>query len=137
FDALLAFWQSALGGRIRAQPSKHIHRELPFTARMSRADLEAVQLPINAGLQEDEFVVVQGVADLAVILSREIWLVDFKTDRVDSSGLAAALKFYQPQLRLYALALGRIYRRAVTEAWLHFLSLKQSVAVAVEERRSR
>jgi len=96
----------------------------------SRADLEALNLSVNASLPDDEFVVVQGFADLAVILPEEIWLVDFKTDHVDSGELAAVVKFYEPQLKLYALALGRIYRRRVTESWLHFLSLKQSVAVA-------
>jgi hypothetical protein len=28
---------------------------------------------------------------------------------------------------LYALALARIYRRPVTEIWLHFLALRQTV----------
>jgi ATP-dependent helicase/nuclease subunit A len=130
FDALLAFWQSELGGRIRVQTDRHIHRELPFTARMSRADLEALNLGVNAGLPADEFVVVQGFADLAVILPEAIWLVDFKTDHVEGGKLETVAKFYEPQLRLYALALGRIYRRPVTESWLHFLSLKKSVAVA-------
>jgi len=45
------------------------------------------------------------------------------------SPFAAAVKFYEPQLKRYALALGRIYCRPVTESWLHFLSLKKSVAV--------
>jgi ATP-dependent helicase/nuclease subunit A len=129
FDALLAFWQSDLGRKIRAQEARYIHRELPFTARMSRADLEALKLSLNAGLPDDEFVVVQGFADLAVILPEEIWLVDFKTDHVDRGAMAAVVQFYEPQLKLYALALGRIYRRPVTGAWLHFLSLKQLVAV--------
>jgi len=128
-DALLAFWQSELGGKIRAQNPGHIHRELQFTARMSRADLEALKLSVNAGLPGDEFVVVQGFADLAVILPEAIWLVDFKTDHVKSGELGSVVKFYEPQLKLYALALGRIYHRRVTESWLHFLSLKQSVLV--------
>jgi ATP-dependent helicase/nuclease subunit A len=129
FDALLAFWQSELGSRIRAQRTMHVHREIPFTAKMSSADLAALKLSVNTGLPEDEFVVVQGVADLAVILAEEIWLVDFKTDHVDGSELAAVVRFYEPQVKLYALALGRIYRRPVTESWLHFLSLKKSVAI--------
>jgi ATP-dependent helicase/nuclease subunit A len=91
--------------------------------------LEALKLSLNAGLPDDEFVVVQGFADLAVILPEEIWLVDFKTDHVDRGAMAAVVQFYEPQLKLYALALGRIYRRPVTGAWLHFLSLKQLVAV--------
>ncbi len=129
FDDVLAFWLSELGRNIRAQTPDRIHRELPFTARMSRADLEAAKLSGNTGLPDDEFVVVQGVADVAIILPEEIWLVDFKTDDVDSRELAAKLSFYEPQLKLYALALSRIYRRPATKLWLHFLALKKTIPV--------
>jgi hypothetical protein len=62
---------------------------------------------------------VQGVVDLAVIRDDEIWVLDFKTDRVlDVSG---KIEGYTPQLRLYALALERIYGRPVTQVWLTFL----------------
>ena len=126
FEALLAFWQSELGRRIRAQPARNVHRELPFTARMSPADLLLLKLPVNEGLPDDEFVVVQGVVDLAVILQKEIWLVDFKTDHLREGELEEKADFYRPQVKLYGLALSRIYRRNVTEAWLHFLSPGQT-----------
>ena len=59
----------------------------------------------------------------------EIWLVDFKTDELASSEVEVKTKLYAPQLKLYALALARIYRRPVTECRLHFLALKGSVQV--------
>ena len=37
---------------------------------------------------------VQGVADLVVMLPEEIWLVDFKTDRLTPAELAEKLKLY-------------------------------------------
>ena len=126
FEALLAFWQSELGRRIRAQPARDVHRELPFTARMSPADLLLLKLPVNEGLPDDEFVVVQGVVDLAVILPKEIWLVDFKTDHLREGELEGKTDFYGPQVKLYGLALSRIYRRNVTESWLCFLSSGQT-----------
>ncbi|PYJ87409.1 MAG: hypothetical protein DME22_01685 [Verrucomicrobia bacterium] len=126
FEALLAFWQSELGRRIRAQPARDVHRELPFTARMSPSDFLMLRLPVNEGLPDDEFVVVQGVVDLAVILPKEIWLVDFKTDHLREGELEEKTDFYRPQVKLYGLALSRIYRRNVTESWLHFLSPAQT-----------
>ena len=126
FEALLAFWQSELGRRIRAQPTRNVHRELPFTARMSPSDFLMLRLPVNEGLPDDEFVVVQGVVDLAVILPKEIWLVDFKTDHLREGELEGKTDFYRPQVKLYGLALSRIYRRNVTESWLHFLSPGQT-----------
>jgi ATP-dependent helicase/nuclease subunit A len=78
---------------------------------------------------EDEFVVVQGVADLVVLLPEEIWLADFKTDEIRQDGLPDKIKAYAPQLKLYAHALEKIYSRPVTEHWLHFLAVRQTVEV--------
>ena len=126
FAALERFWQSDFGRRVAAHAAA-VRRELPFTARFTAADLIASNLEPPADLPADEFVVVQGMADLAVILPREIWLVDFKTDALKPGGLAEKVKLYEPQLKLYALALARIYERPVTECWLHFLALQESV----------
>jgi ATP-dependent helicase/nuclease subunit A len=120
-DALQSFWNSDLGRNIRANP-QNVKRELPFTARFRPAEISKITgQKIESGL-EDEFVVVQGVADLVVILPGEIWLVDFKTDAVTPRELPAKVKTYKPQLQLYAAALERIYSRKVTKRVLHFLS---------------
>jgi len=108
-----------------------VQRELEFTARLSPADFAALALPVTPGLPEDEFVVVQGVADLVVLQSAEIWLLDFKTDLVTAKNLPERVRAYRPQIALYALALNRIYQRPVTKAWLHFLTLNQNVALDV------
>lgn len=129
FKELAAFWQSELGCKIRAQDRKNVHRELPFWARLSRADLAELELLKEPGLPDDEFIVVQGVMDLAVILSNEIWLVDFKTDHLIELELPVKVRQYAPQLKLYSLALSRIYRRPVQERWLHWLALGKTVRV--------
>ncbi|MCI0534695.1 MAG: UvrD-helicase domain-containing protein [Verrucomicrobiales bacterium] len=79
------------------------------------------------GALPDEFIVVQGVVDLAVVLLTEIWLLDFKTDDVNDREWPHKVRTYGPQLKLYSLALGRIYRRSVTNCWLHFLKLNRTV----------
>jgi ATP-dependent helicase/nuclease subunit A len=88
-----------------------------------------MNVPFTTGLGANEYIVVQGVIDLAVLLPEAIWLVDFKTDRVSEGDLDEHAARYRAQLALYALALERIYRRPVTERWLHFLHLRRSVAV--------
>ena len=129
FAGLAAFWDSDLGRRIREKPQS-VKRELAFTARFSADELSRITgNPADPDL-EAEFVVVQGVADLAVVLPKEIWLVDFKTDSVAPADLAAKAQSYEPQLRLYAQALSRIYRRPVSECWLYFLSLQKAVATS-------
>jgi ATP-dependent helicase/nuclease subunit A len=127
WEAMLAFWQSDLGGRIQAETGG-VRRELAFTARFTPAELAAVTGEGSTGSQE-EFVVVQGVADLVVLRPDELWLLDFKTDEIKSEEVPARAKHYGPQLKLYALALERIYRRPVTECWLHFLAPRRMVRV--------
>ena len=124
-DALAFFWNSPLGKKIAAQAA-HVRRELPFTARFSPAELEQIiGRPTEAGM-ENEFIVVQGVADLVVLLPQEIWLVDFKTDAVGGDELPAKIKTYQPQLQLYAAALEKIFARKLAVRALHFLALRQT-----------
>jgi ATP-dependent helicase/nuclease subunit A len=130
FESLLQFWRSDFGRKIQAN-ARHAKRELPFTARFSPAELSremtASATTGPAKELENEFVIVQGVADVAVILPKEIWLLDFKTDRVAANGLNDKMEIYRPQLNLYARALERIYGRPVTERWLHFLSCGKTV----------
>lgn len=129
--ALANFWQSELGQKIRSQ-AQQVRRELAFTARFDAMELRALLragTALDASLAPDDFVVVQGVADLVVLLPKEIWLVDFKTDEVTPAELAAKVKHYEPQLKLYALALARIYQRPVTECHLHFLATAKTVRI--------
>jgi ATP-dependent helicase/nuclease subunit A len=127
-DDVAAFWGSAPGRKIRAQ-SANVRRELAFTARFSPAELAAIIGAKSEPGLEAEFVVVQGVADLVVLLPEEIWLADFKTDAIRKDGFPDKIKAYAPQLKLYALALEKIYSRPITERWLHFLAARKTVKV--------
>jgi ATP-dependent helicase/nuclease subunit A len=124
-EDIAVFWNSEPGRKIRAQAA-NVRRELAFTARFSPAELAAITGTKSAPGLEDEFVVVQGVADLVVLLPEEIWLVDFKTDEIRQDGLPDKIKAYAPQLKLYAQALAKIHARPVTECWLHFLAARRT-----------
>ena len=125
FEALAAFWASPLGKKIIAQ-APAVRRELPFTARFSSAELETITRREAGAALENEFVVVQGVADLVVLLSDEIWVVDFKTDTMTQKELPEKITAYRPQLQLYAAALEKIFNRPVTLRALHFLAVRHS-----------
>ena len=127
--ALEQFWDSPLGQRICAQPPDSVKRELPFTARFSPAEIALVTGRPADGTLADEFIVVQGVADLVVLLPEEIWLVDFKTDDVRAGEWERKKQTYQPQLQLYATALEKIFSRQVTLRALHFLAAQQTIEI--------
>jgi ATP-dependent helicase/nuclease subunit A len=129
-SAMAAFWTSPPGKKITAN-AERVRRELPFTARFNQQELVKITGKPEEGGLENEFVIVQGVADLVVLLPDEIWLVDFKTDDVRAGGLAPKIKTYTAQLKLYANALAKIYARPVTNCWLHFLSVRKTLDVEV------
>jgi ATP-dependent helicase/nuclease subunit A len=128
-SALASFWNSPLGKNIQVN-AEYVRRELPFTARFSPAEIAGITGEKTAGGLENEFIIVQGVADLVVLRPAEIWLVDFKTDAVRQGELAEKIRSYTPQLRLYAAALEKIFSRPVTDCRLHFLSLRHSEPVS-------
>jgi ATP-dependent helicase/nuclease subunit A len=148
-EAVAAFWRSSEGRQILAQ-REYLFRELDFTLRLSLAELEAFRTreagalthhemsrqlcsqvssrtELQRGQTDDEFIVLTGAVDLAVLRPEDIWLLDFKTDAVDANDWKAKARTYGPQLQLYSLALNRIYKRPVTRAWLHSLPLRESL----------
>jgi ATP-dependent helicase/nuclease subunit A len=129
-ENIAVFWHSGAGKKIRKR-SVNIKRELAFTAKFSPQELLEIIGAKSSPDLKDEFIVVQGVADLVVLLPEEIWLVDFKTDEVRAEGLAEKIEIYKPQLKLYANALAKIYSRPVTNCWLHFLSAQKTESVKI------
>jgi ATP-dependent helicase/nuclease subunit A len=128
--AIASFWDSDVGRNIFKQAA-NVKRELAFTAKFSPAELSEIIGTRPSPNLENEFVVVQGVADLVVLLPQEIWLVDFKTDDVRADEVAGKINIYTPQLKLYASALAKIYSRPVTNCWLHFLSAQKTETVKI------
>jgi ATP-dependent helicase/nuclease subunit A len=126
--ALAAFWDSKLGRDI-CRHAAGVRRELPFTARFRAAELAGITGGEAESELAEEYILVQGVADLVVLRPEEIWVVDFKTDAVRRTELPDKLRIYQPQLLLYARALEKIYARPVRQCWLHFLALRHSEPV--------
>lgn len=133
-ESIYAFWHSELGTAIQ-QNHTSVHRELPFTSRFNPNELAQLGIPTTPDLAPNEFIVVQGVVDLAIILPETIWIVDFKTDHVDSDAASERAREYHPQLQLYSVALRRIYHRPVSQLWLHFLYPRLTLPVPQDQGR--
>ena len=129
-NAMAAFWNSEPGGKILKQAA-NVKRELAFTAKFSIAELDDVLGEKSGANLENEFVVVQGRVDLAVLAPKEIGLVDFKTDNMNEGDFSKKEQDYKKQLKLYAQALEKIYSRPVTNCWLHFLSARKTMSVEI------
>jgi ATP-dependent helicase/nuclease subunit A len=114
---ILAFFQSDLGVVVLDRANR-ILREWPFTY--------AHRVPDGA---DGEFVVVQGVIDMLVETPQGLIVIDFKTDRVGRSDMAARASVYRGQVDLYARAATAILRKKVLAKWLYFMAPRQAVQV--------
>ncbi|MBM3847244.1 MAG: hypothetical protein FJ405_13295, partial [Verrucomicrobia bacterium] len=130
FEAMQSFWGSEVGRQIRGR-GEHVQREMPFTLRLGADQVRELigrkGFPESA---EEEFVVVQGQIDLVVECSEELWLVDYKTDRVGPGEATARAEDYRAQLEIYARALEGIFGKPVTRRWVHFLHPGKTVLLA-------
>lgn len=127
-ESVSAFWGSEVG-RDFLNRQDDVRRELPFTLRIDREDLQKIGLPLYADMPDEDFLVAQGVVDLAMISEDEIWILDFKTDHLRDGKLDEKVALYGPQVKLYGHAMSVIYGKPVTRRWLHFLSTNKTVEV--------
>ena len=111
------FFATELGQKL--QTAKEILREFKFSV-------------LDAGENYDprlqgEQILLQGVVDCALMEEDGITVVDFKTDYVTEETLSQRAEHYRPQVRSYADALGRIYKKPVKQAVLYFFRLRRFV----------
>ena len=121
---IIEFWTSETGTQIRNQNPRHLRRELKFTAQFTNRQLRELGFDITDNPAVDNVpMIIQGAVDLALIQPKEIWLLDFQSDKIQPKVLQERTRLHTPQLALYRAALQKIYQRPVTRAWLHFLHL--------------
>ena len=119
------FLQSDLASRMAASPL--LLREFPFAIERPLSEVApevATALPEGV---DDEFVVVQGIADTLFEEDGALVIVDYKTDRVDSGNVLA--ERYRPQLMIYKDALTRALQRPVKECVIYSFHLNDTVIV--------
>lgn len=134
FAALARFWASELGRKIRTAGDR-VHREMPFTVRLTPSECRPFGVALHPGLDDREYLVVQGVVDLVVVEAEEFWLLDFKTDRVQPDAWLEKEAEYRPQIILYAVALQKVLKKPLSTAWLHFLFDGRSVRVSAADAK--
>ena len=116
-EKILALFSSELGKRILN--AKNLRREFKFSILTDAADY----VPAAAG----EEVLLQGVVDCAFETPSGLVVVDFKTDRVTPQQQSQRAEGYRPQLEAYALALGKVLEKDVSEKLLYFFHTNSTV----------
>ncbi len=73
--------------------------------------------------------VMEGVIDLVYRLDDQVWIADYKTDRVKDDEVAGRAAEYRPQVRVYAEAVQKSLRLPSVRAQVIFL--RNGLAVEV------
>ena len=111
------FLASPLAERIRG--ADKVWREYRFSLLTDSALYD----PQAAG----EELLLQGVVDCAFEIPDGLVVVDFKTDRVTPQQQSQRAEGYRPQLEAYALALGKVLEKDVSEKLLYFFHTNSTV----------
>ena len=111
------FLASPLAERIRG--ADKVWREYRFSLLTDAALYD----PQAAG----EKLLLQGVVDCAFETPSGLVVVDFKTDRVTPQQQSQRAEGYRPQLEAYALALGKVLEKDVSEKLLYFFHTNSTV----------
>ena len=77
----------------------------------------------------DDSILLQGVVDCAVLEPDGITVIDFKTDHVTEETLPQVTEQYRMQVKTYANALSKIYKKSVKSSLLYFFKLNQFVEI--------
>ncbi|WP_458110229.1 helicase-exonuclease AddAB subunit AddA [Bacillus zhangzhouensis] len=118
-EGIMSFFSTSIGQKLRK--ADWVKREVSFSMILP---VKEVYSHIDA---EDEPVLIQGMIDCLFEADGKLYLLDYKTDRVQgrySGGLEVAepilKKRYETQLALYAAAVERLTNRTLEEKILYF-----------------
>ncbi len=106
-------------GKILVDMAKegHLYKELPFTIGLDASLL----YPETSG---GETVVVQGIIDLCGEKENELWLLDYKTDRIQIGEESVLLDRYKEQMLYYKLALEQMMQKKVKHCLIYSFALR-------------
>jgi ATP-dependent helicase/nuclease subunit A len=119
-EKIAAFFDTEIGQKMRQ--ASNVQREVPFNLVLS-----AKEAYPDWQHEEDEMILVQGIIDCLVEEEDGFILLDYKSDNIqdrfagDFDVAKEVLKErYELQVRLYSLAIERIFHKPVKEKYLYF-----------------
>lgn len=123
-EELKAFFKSAFYFHI-VKKAVVIHREVKFSVNLPSSKLFA------QAANSQEFINIHGIADCVLELDDQIYLLDFKSDKISS--LAQLAQKYKHQLYIYKAALAPNFTKPITKLFLYSWFLNQDVEILEEE----
>lgn len=121
--SITAFFRSDLYRRI--SECDKLYKEQKFTLSV---ELSAVYNNVPEKFKNEK-TVIQGIIDCAFIENGEIVVVDYKTDRANTTD--ELVKKYLPQLQIYERAAKEIFNLPIKETLIYSLSLEKEIKLHI------
>ena len=123
------FFGTEIGRKMTGEPGR-VLRELPFTARRPIHELD----PATGAQFPGEAAILQGVIDVVIDEGENVFVIDYKTDRVrDAEHLRLLRKHYARQVGYYQRALEEIWGVQSVLPVLAFLNARQLIYLTGED----
>lgn len=121
-----AFLFSPVGEKIAEMDrAGKLYKEVPFTVGLPASKVWPTQ-------KQDEMVILQGVVDLCGEEEDGLWLLDYKTDRVQEGQEGLLLDRYQIQMLYYKTALEQVFHKKVKKGYLYSFALQKYLEISWE-----
>lgn len=105
--------------------SLKIHKEMPFTTLVNSSSV------YNDYQENDVDILIQGVMDLLIEFNDEVYLIDFKSDRVFDTieDINKLKEQYHTQLDFYKNAVGKLYQEKRIKAFLYLIEIDKFIEI--------
>lgn len=116
-ESVKAFFESEI--YLLSLKAKNTYKEYRFLTKVNANEI------IEDITDDNEFSVVQGVADCIIENENDIIIIDFKTDKIKDENVLKSR--YTKQLNLYANALGGIFNKPVSKKIIYSFHLRKYI----------
>ncbi len=128
-EIFVNFWKSEVGQLFLSQWDC-VLREASFAAMINKHELTTAGFPESQTQRMgDDFLCLQGVIDLMMLGKKEIWILDYKSSLAKKMDPQKLIKKYSSQIKLYKIALEKIYHLPVTRSYLYSLELNKIIPI--------
>ncbi len=123
-DKFVRFMKTDLGKNMQKAFTKRLlYREQPFIMEVGANE-------VGQNFPADEKVLIQGIIDAFYIQDNEVYIVDYKTDRVPAeNGEQILIERYKKQLELYCGAIKQITGMNVRDCYIYSVSLNKAISI--------
>lgn len=123
-NKFVKFMKTKLGKNMQKAFTKRLlYREQPFIMEVGANE-------VGQDFPSDEKVLIQGIIDAFYIENDEVFIVDYKTDRVPKeNGEQVLIERYKKQLELYCGAIKQITGMNVRDCYIYSVALNKAISI--------